>query len=240
MQQKVNYYLKLLYLPLTALVVIVSMYAVWELFNLPPAQELALQVEGLFDRYGLPILFLSSLVEGMLLVGGYFPGQFVIILGVAISDSPAEAIVTVLVAMAGLYIAHILNYFLGKYGWYRLLTRCGFMSSIENAKGKVMKGEFVSLLSTYFMSSVAAIVDTAAGILQMPVRKFLLYSFVALAFWATLVGTLVYVIGENVVTLVSPGGDGLLSLIAIIAIWAAIIVAIDWFVGRHSQRKETF
>lgn len=228
MKTYLRYYATLLYMPLTALIIFVSLFAVWELFSLPPAPVVASSVERLFDTYGLPVLFLSSFLEGALLVGGYFPGTFVILLGVLFADSAQEAVVAVLVAMAGLYAAHCGNYFLGKYGWYRLLVRFGLGGSVENAKGEVLKNQFFAIFSTYWMSSVAAVVDTAAGILRMPTRKFLAYSLVSTLFWGTLVGTLVYIVGDKVLFFASPGGEELGLLMAIVLLWAGTLFALDY------------
>jgi membrane protein DedA with SNARE-associated domain len=224
----VRYYARLLYMPLTAVVVFVTLFLVWELFDLPPADVVMQKIQVLFDLYGLPVLFLSSIIEGLLLVGGYFPGSFVIILGVLFADSALGAAGAVLVVMTGLYIAHCSNFFLGKYGLHRMLVRFGLTSSVESAKDRLSKSEFIALFSTYWMPSVAAIVDTAAGILQMPTRRFLAYSFFSVLFWGPLVGLVVYLLGDAALFFASPSGKELGVLVGILALWAAVLVAIDY------------
>src|SRR3989344_7481936 len=90
-----KYYLKLLFIPLLFLVLYISLSIVWSVFNLPPALELTEMVKNWFDIYGLPVLFASSVVESMLLVGNYFPGVFVIFVSVILADSPGEAVLVI-------------------------------------------------------------------------------------------------------------------------------------------------
>lgn len=111
-----KHYIKLLSVPLLLLALSLSLRIVWDIFNLPPAEELAEIARQWFELYGLPVLFVSAIFEGMLLVGGYFPGVFVIFLGVILTDSPLEAVAVVSAVTAGLFIAHLINYGLGKYG----------------------------------------------------------------------------------------------------------------------------
>ena len=224
-----RYYLRLLSVPLSLLALYISLFIVWEIFDLPAAQELGQMVKEWFGTYGLPALFISSIIEGGLLIGSYFPGVFVIFIGITLADSIAEAAAAVAVATVGLYIAHCGNYILGKYGWYRLLVKFGLRTAIERTKEKLEARGPIAIFSSYWLPSAGALTDTAAGIMHMPFRTFLLYSLAASIFWNTLVGTLVYVLGDKALVIAAPGSGEKSILAAIIAIWVIILLVVDFF-----------
>jgi len=148
-----RYYIKLLAIPLLLFGLFLSLSIIWKVANLPPADELAEIVKTLFDQYGLPVIFLSSIIEGVLLVGSYFPGVFVIFLGVILASSIPQAIQVVVVVTAGLFIAHMFNYALGRYGWYKLLTRFGMKGAVEQARERLVKRGPIAILSSYWLPS---------------------------------------------------------------------------------------
>ena len=69
-----KYYLKLLSLPLYFLILFISLFVIWNIFDLPSAEVLSQHIEFYFDKFGLIVLLISAFIEGMLLFGGYFPG----------------------------------------------------------------------------------------------------------------------------------------------------------------------
>ncbi|MDB5254506.1 MAG: hypothetical protein JWL80_572 [Parcubacteria group bacterium] len=134
---KIKHYLKLFSAPLLCLALYLSLSIGWRIFHLPPIEELTPMIKGIFDTYGLPVLFFSALLEGMLLIGNYFPGVFVIFIGVIASDTPYEAVLVITVATVALIISHGVNYFLGKHGWYRLLVKFGMTNAVEGGPGEI-------------------------------------------------------------------------------------------------------
>lgn len=229
-----RYYLKLLSLPLLFIALFTSLFVLWEVFDLPPAEELSLLLRGYFEKYGLSVLFLSSIVEGMLLVGNYFPGVFVIFLGVIVAQNIPEAIIAVSVVTAGLLVAHIANYALGKYGWYRLLVKFGLKAAIEKAQEDLLKRGPLAILSSYWLPSVGALTDTAAGILQMPFKKFLAYSVASTIFWDSIAGTLVYSFKDVALQTSTPGTGGMFIMYGLLGGWALILLVLDFY----RRRKE--
>jgi membrane protein DedA with SNARE-associated domain len=228
-----KHYLKILSLPLFFLVLFASLNFAWQIFNIPPAEELALMLRAWFDAYGLPILFLSSIVEGALLVGNYFPGVFVIFLGVILADSVGQAVTAVSVISVGLMIAHIFNYVLGRYGWHTILIKFGLKQAIDGAKEKLQKRGPTAILLSYWMPSLGAITDTAAGIIRLPFRIFLTYAIISTIMWNTIAGTTVYVVGDKALALASPSSTRSIIFYVILAIWVMSILLLD-----HLNRKQ--
>src|SRR3989344_8108360 len=124
-------YLKLLIIPVALFVIYLTMFLFWKLFSLPPPEQLVNIVKNYFDRYGLIVIFISALIEGTLLLGQYFPGGFIIFLGVITSSGDAiKASKVVLVVSIAFFIAYNLNYMMGKYGWYKLFIKLGLKKSL--------------------------------------------------------------------------------------------------------------
>lgn len=229
-----KYYLKLLSVPLLLLVLSLSLRIFWDIFSLPSAESLAKTAEIWFEVYGLPVIFLSSMIEGMLLVGGYFPGVFMIFLGVIFSKSLIQAGITVAAVTAGLMLAHIINYLLGKYGWYRLLVKFGLKDAVDSEKENVLKQGVFAIFASYWLPSAAAITDTAAGITQMPFKKFIAYSLVFSLFWDFLAGTLIYFFKDSALSIVDPGSSGGIFFYSIVGVWILILLVADFYKKRKS------
>lgn len=192
-------------------------YIAWRFFGLPPQEELIEIAKTYFDKYGLAILLVSSLIEGTVLVGWYYPGSLVIFLGVILAGKDIEAVVEAVATITvGLFFAYIVNFLLGKYGWYRLLLKFGLKEALEDAKARVTKHGLVAIFMSYWQPNLAALVATSAGILDFSFTKFLVYSLVAAVIWNTFWGVLVYFIGEEALNLV-----GLRFVFLAIFLWIA-------------------
>src|SRR3989344_5209351 len=101
-------------LPLLFLGVFLSLYLIWRLLSLPPEDELIQIAKDYFEKYGFLTVFVSAVVEGLLLIGWYYPGSLVIFLGVIFAGKDIPKVVEVVsVVTIGLFIAYIINFFLG-------------------------------------------------------------------------------------------------------------------------------
>jgi membrane protein DedA with SNARE-associated domain len=221
-------YLKLLSVPIILLLSFLSLALVWELFNLPSTQVIGEAAGRLFETYGLPIVFVAAFLEGMLLIGNYFPGAFIIVLGVVLSGSIGGALGVLIVGTAGLMLSHAFNYYLGKHGWFRLFQKFGVGRSIDESKEKILKKGGLAIFFTYWNPSMAAVVDTAAGLLKMPAKRFFLISLISSIFWNTLVAAVAYILGDRALEIITPGSPDLVYIIGIFIVWCAVLLFIDW------------
>lgn len=231
----VKHYLKLLSVPLLLIVLSWSLRIVWEVFNLPEAEAMEVVARQWFDQYGLPALFASALIEGMLLVGGYFPGLFVIFLSVILTRTPLEAVIVVAVASAGLFLAHLLNYTLGRYGWYRLLVRFGLRNAIEGERENVVRRGALAIFLSYWVPSAAALTDTAAGIMRMPFKIFFFAALASTIGWDTFFGVFIYFFQDTALAIVGGPGSSGWEFYTIIGVWMAVLLVIDFY----QKRKES-
>ncbi len=223
-----RYYLKLLSIPLSLLALFVSIFILWKILGLPSADELIKSISAWMDKYGLLVIFAGAFVEGILLIGAYFPGLFVIFVSIVSSSSVEEAATRVFLGTLGLILAHATNYVLGRYGWYKLLAKLGTKKSIEEAQEKLSQNDTKAIWASYWLPSLATVVDTASGILKIPFKKFILSSISASVFWNLITGIVVYAMGSKALVLVTSGGmQDLLIQISIVLLWCLILIFSD-------------
>jgi membrane protein DedA with SNARE-associated domain len=230
-----RHYIKILSFPLIFSVLYLTLKIGWYLFELPSPEVLTDQLGSLFEQYGAITIFLGALVEGILLIGGYFPGVFVIFIGVIVAESATQAVFYVLVGTCGLLVGHTINYVLGRYGWYKLFVKFGLKSSIEDSKENVIRRGPMAIFSSYWLPSIAALTDTAAGVVKMPFRTFFKYSLISSLFWNTLVGAIVYFFNDFALYVTSPGGGGWKVVLVVVAIWVISILVTDH--RKHTVRQ---
>ncbi len=220
-------------IPLSLLGIYLTLIALWETFGLPPQEELVEIIKNYFANYGLWVVFVGATIEGVLLLGQYFPGGFIIFLGViSAGQNIPRAINVVLLVSVAFFIAYFLNYLMGKYGWYKLFLKLGLKNSIENSKKKLSKHALKAVLGSYWEPNLASITATAAGILQIPVKVFLAHSLIGIVIWNALWGAFVFILGDTALKLA-----GRKYLISIFLIWI-LIVAIVGLVEAKKEKKE--
>ncbi len=209
--------MKILGLPMIFLAVALLFWAGWEVLNLPSESELIEIAKKYFDLYGYWIVFVSAILEGALLVGWYYPGSLVIFLGVIFAGrNIPEVIWVVTLVTAGLLLAYLFDYALGKYGWYKLLLKFGLKKPMDKAQTQLSKYGLSGIFLSYWQPNLAALASTAAGTLQFPFKKFILYSATAAVLWNIFWGGLVYVLGETALTAI-----GIRFVLVVVVIWIA-------------------
>ena len=210
--------LKKIVLPLIFLGAAVSLFFVWKIFDLPPQERLIEIARSYFDAYGLITIFISSILEGVLLVGWYYPGSLVIFLGVIFAGHNIVRVVEVIsFVTAGFFVAYALNFALGKYGWYRVLLVLGLREPLERAKHRLANYGLRAIFLTYWHPNLAGLTSTAAGILHIPFKKFFFYSCISAILWNIFWGSLVYFLGEQALTLI-----GFRFVLIILGIWILV------------------
>lgn len=209
--------LKLIAVPLIFLLVFASLFLVWELLDLPPEEVLIARAHDYFKQYGLITVLIGAFIEGLLLIGWYFPGALVILAALLLAGDDAwRAVQVVALAIAGLSTAYIVNYAVGRYGWYQLLVAFGLREGLERAKQRLTKYGLSAIFTTYWQINLASLTSTAAGILHFPFAEFVAISTSACLLWVTFWGSMIFFLGQAATAFVS-----LRVIIVVIAIWIA-------------------
>lgn len=221
---------KIIWAPVILLGSYLLVFIVWKLFHLPDGAELVALTGGYFEKYGLWLLFFGALLEGFLILGNYFPGGFIIFLGVVTANGniPRIILVVTIVSLA-FFISYTLNYLVGRYGWYRLLERFGMKNALEKAAVRLEKRDLSTVMLSYWDPNLASITATAAGILKLPLPRFLLVSAIGIVLWNSFWGTAVSIMGDKAL---STGGLGYIFLV--IGIWIAVLLI------KHYRKNKIF
>ena len=208
---------KLLGLSVAMFGILLALYAAWILLDLPREETLIPIANEFFQRYGLITVLISATLEGLLLVGWYFPGSLVIVLGLILAGHDVLRLAQVAtMAATGLCTAYLINFFVGKYGWFRLLLALGLKEPLEKAQSRLAKYGVGAIFATYWQANLASLTSTAAGVLRLPFVTFLLASIGATVLWITFWSTLIYFLGAAAMTLVN-----LRYVLIAIALWIA-------------------
>jgi membrane protein DedA with SNARE-associated domain len=215
---------RIIALPLAVLGVFALLYAVWIALDLPPEATIIRIAGGYLDRYGIVIVLLCAYVEGLLLVGWYFPGTLVIIFALILAGPDSARVAQVAgVAGLGLFCAYATNFLAGKYGWYRLLLAFGLREPLDNAQKRLARYGLSAIFTTYWQANLASCISTAAGILQFPAARFLILSFLAEAFWVSFWATLIFHLGQAALALA-----GFRMILLMILLWTATRLIYRW------------
>lgn len=190
----------------------------------PNTEALIDAVKGLYLTHGYILIFFGAFLEAIFLLGFYVPGSTVVILGAAFAKTGVVSYpLVLLLGTLGLVLGYILNYLLGKYGWYHMLARLGFEKGIDVAKKKLIHSQSKTIILGYFSPSSASFISTAAGVLGIPFRRFLFLSIIAQSFWSFLWGTLAYWLGLPFVEFILK--YFIFALLLIVAIASIALVA---------------
>ena len=216
--------LRIVAFPLAVLAVFGLLYAIWLALDLPPEQTMAAVAKDYLDRYGVVIVLIAAYLEGLLLIGWYFPGTLVIVLALIFSaPQPGRFVLVAAVAGTGLFGAFVTNFFAGKYGWYRLLLAFGLREALENAQRRLTKYGLSAIFTTFWQANLASCISTAAGILQFPAARFMVYAFAAEALWTAFWASIIFFLGGAALSLV-----GFRMILLLIMLWIAVRLIYRW------------
>lgn len=106
--------------PLSALVFHIVVSILWMSGIIPPPTVIVDLLRGIYEQYGNLGLVIASFLEGIVYLGLYFPGSFIIALAVFFSDGKFISLFTISILVAiTLTITSSINYFFGRYITFR-------------------------------------------------------------------------------------------------------------------------
>ncbi len=185
------------------IVVVFTIYTAILIFlrnHIPNAPSIVSKIEMLYGSYGYELIFLGALLEGTFMVGFYVPGSFIVLLGAALARRGVVSFpLVILFGTFGLTAGYLVSYLLGRFGWFRIIEGFGLDKNIKDAEKKLLKHQDKALFFCYMMPSTASFLSTAAGILKIDLKKFILKSLGMQLFWSLLWGGLAYTFGMRFV-----------------------------------------
>lgn len=177
-----------------ALALVVAVVAVfWDVIGLPSTGELTELARAFFDNYGLYALYVAAVIESLFVLSLYFPGSFVVILAILVSDRSLLALGSiVLIGWLSVLSATVVNYWLGKEGFYRALLFLGSQRAIGNMQESLQKHGKLTVFFSGIHPNILAIANICLGIARVGLSRALFLTAMSIAFWLPLQ---VYVLG---------------------------------------------
>ncbi|MFH1365338.1 MAG: hypothetical protein ABIH28_02025 [archaeon] len=141
-------------LPTTALIFYLFVVLLWNLNLIPPPIEVVNFLENLYNQYGLFGLAIASFLEGIVYLGLYFPGSFIIALAVFFSDGSFISLLSIsLVVAITLTITAFINYFLGRHVSFKENHKHHLKKYNKSNKGLFASMLHPNILAFYFFSA---------------------------------------------------------------------------------------
>ena len=161
-------------LPLSALLFYLLVLSLWKLGILPAPENILILLENLYGKYGLIGLSIATFLEGIVYLGLYFPGSFIILLSVILSDGSIISFLTIsLVVSVTLTLTSIINYISGRYITYKENKEKVLLSKKAPSKGLFWSMIHPNLLAFYFFNE---------GIKKQNPRKILFVPFLMMIY----------------------------------------------------------
>lgn len=177
---------------IATVVILVVLRILFYFFN---QNDLINYLSVFYSRYGALILFFSGIIEGLVLIGLYYPGSTIILLGATLAGAKIISLPEVVLwASLGLLAAYAINYWFGFNGGEKILARSGLYEPLEKAKSQAEKSKLIYLWSTVH-PNVAAIMSVVLGTMKVNFLKFITLSTLGQFFWSTFWGIIFYFFG---------------------------------------------
>ncbi|MES3005815.1 MAG: DedA family protein [Patescibacteria group bacterium] len=146
------------------------------------------------------IVFFTSFIESIPVLGTFAPGTLLLLLFGFISTHPAISLYVVIgAATFGGTLGDLAAYYLGKYG-FKYVTKIGWLmkyAKLESGHAFFNRHGGKSILFARFIGPIRPIVPFFAGVVSMPMRKFLAWNISGSILWASIYTTLGYFFGAN-------------------------------------------
>jgi len=185
----------------------------------------------LFEQWGYPIIFLTSLIE-ITPLGWAVPGGAILVIAGYLSNGNINLplIPIIIWGTFGTWVAFLLAYLLGSKTGMWLVEKLHQQKNAAFAK-KILKNNGAAILTTSMMANLTRFwISYIAGVEKYNLLKFNLYAFVASLSWVSLMVMLGFFAGyekENLKNIIN--GVGILA-------WLFLIIAV--FVIFRSIKKE--
>ncbi len=203
------------FLPLSALIALLLISALVHFGVIPPGMSILESLQGNMQNGFFFIIFLIILLESIIYVGFYFPGQFfAVILVVGAKPSAMDVVYLTLCMVVAATLGSLINYMLGR------ASRKHSFKQDEQVEEKKTKLKHL-LLAMIHINSLAFFMFSQGNQLKSP-KVIGLAGFLNLPYYLLLIaGTAV--LSEQVMAM----AENTVLLISIVCIWLAIALVFD-------------
>ena len=153
-----------LILPLTLLMTYV-VFLIVARGVVPTSEELVNLFASFYAKYGYEIIFVSALLEGLVLVNLFVPGMLALALGAVFARTGVTDLTLVIVtASFGTVFGYIIDFLMGYFGFGDTLKKLGYQSFLEVTNNRLKKYGNRGLIVGFFHSNIGSFFALTAGI----------------------------------------------------------------------------
>lgn len=154
------------------------------------------QLETLFKDYGYWVVFFGVLLENSMFLGLLVPGAIILILaGLAAENGAINVYYVIGLAILATIIGDTISYMIGRLGWTKWLERAGADKLIERVR-EPMESNSTWIILGYHLAGYSRVIGpAAAGLFQIPFRKWAPLDYLGGAIWVLLFTMLGVVLG---------------------------------------------
>lgn len=187
-----------LLLPLTLLITYIT-FVVIVRGVIPTGDELVDTFAVLYSKYGYEIIFFSALLESLILVNFFVPGQIGMALGIIFAKTgQTQLSLVVLFVTLGSFLGYLINFILGYSGFSDILKRLGYGHILKTVRDQLYKFGKRGLALSFIHITIGAFSSFSAGTIKMNWLIFATITLLSTLFWAIFWSIIIYSLGETV------------------------------------------
>jgi membrane protein DedA with SNARE-associated domain len=197
-------------------------------------------IKEIAEKYGYLSVFIGILLENL---GIPLPGETITIVGGFLAGSGELNYWLVLASAAsGAFLGGICGYFIGKYGGWSLMQKLGKIfrvsdKQLEEIKSKFAENAIKAVFFGRFIALLRIFASPMAGVVEMPLLKFLGVNLASSVCWATIMTGLAYTFGKFVSLEQMIGWISQFAILALLIAGAWIVVPL-WLESRNAKLEE--
>lgn len=191
---------------------------------LPNPDELLRFFSIYYAKFGYEIIFVAALLEGLVLVNLFAPGQVALALGIIFARTGETSLPLIIIAVVlGALTGYMIDFLIGLYGFGDILKRFGQGGYVEKAKKELQKAELKSLFVSFIHENIASYMSLAAGTVNYNAFRFFFIALFSTIFWTIAWSILIYSLGDFFLVIIRK-----FSLILGIIFIGFLIFSLSW------------
>ena len=148
------------------------------------SEWLVAKTEDLFREWGYYVVFFGVLAENSMFLGLFVPGAIILILaGLAAENGAINLPFVLVLAISATIIGDTISYLVGRMGWARFLEKGSMGRALERVREPVESNSAWIILGYHFAGYSRVIGPVAAGIFQIPYRRWAPLDYIGGALW---------------------------------------------------------
>lgn len=188
--------------PLSVILLLITLIILGPVLHLPLGSQLLFLFKKYCGNYGYFVVMLAAFAEGLIVVNTYAPGSTVVILGAVAARSGILSIWGVIAtALFGFMLGYISCFALGLYGWYSAVRNRNINSALERVRNEMALFGPKLIVIANIHPNTGSLAATAAGLLRVKFRIFLLITTASALFWTVFWCFIAYSLGDAAVLL---------------------------------------